>query len=128
MPCYREAMANKPMTPSEYMKTIVGRAGSQPSEREWLILAALSLAGETGEVVDLLKKELYHNRPRDPERLLEECGDVLWSFTLLLHTLGFSYEQVVNANIAKLRQRYPDGFTFEDAAKRRDLDQSENDE
>ncbi len=41
-------------------------------------LMALGLIGETGEVVDLIKKHKYHNVPIDVEKLKKEVGDCLW--------------------------------------------------
>jgi hypothetical protein len=35
---------------------------------------------------------------------------MLWSLALIGSILDWSLEQVVIANIAKLRKRYPDGF------------------
>lgn len=39
---------------------------------------ALGLAGEVGEVVDLLKKSWGHGHPLDSEKLKKELGDSLW--------------------------------------------------
>ncbi len=41
-------------------------------------LMALGLIGETGEVVDLIKKHKYHSVPMDVEKLKKEVGDCLW--------------------------------------------------
>ncbi len=41
-------------------------------------LMALGLIGETGEVVDLIKKHKYHGVPMDVEKLKKEVGDCLW--------------------------------------------------
>lgn len=46
----------------------------------------------------------------DQEALLLELGDVLWYLVLIGSIFGWSLEQVVEANVAKLRKRYPDGF------------------
>lgn len=39
---------------------------------------ALGLAGEVGEVVDLLKKSWGHGHPLDSDKLKKELGDSLW--------------------------------------------------
>lgn len=41
-------------------------------------LMALGLIGETGEVVDLIKKHKFHGVPMDVEKLKKEVGDCLW--------------------------------------------------
>jgi NTP pyrophosphatase (non-canonical NTP hydrolase) len=39
---------------------------------------ALGLVGETGEVVDLIKKHIGHSHPLDRDKLVKELGDVEW--------------------------------------------------
>jgi MazG nucleotide pyrophosphohydrolase domain len=41
---------------------------------------------------------------------LMELGDVLWSLVLLGSLFDWSLEQMVAANVAKLRKRSPEGF------------------
>ncbi len=75
-----------------------------------LTLGALGLAGEAGEVVDAIKKWSYHGHLLDQKALLLELGDVLWYLVLVGSVFGWSLEQLVAANVVKLRKRYPDGF------------------
>jgi NTP pyrophosphatase (non-canonical NTP hydrolase) len=51
---------------------------------------------------------------------MEECFDVMWYVSLCLDAAGFSMEEAMERGIAKLRARYPNGFT-EEAALNRDL-------
>lgn len=88
-----------------------------------LALAGMGLAGESGEVCDLLKKVVFHGKPLDAAmraKLVLEMGDVLWYLAHAATTLGVSLDDVANANAAKLRARFPDGFTRADAAAKRD--------
>jgi NTP pyrophosphatase (non-canonical NTP hydrolase) len=71
---------------------------------------SMGLAGETGELIDLLKKDAFHNRGADIGQVEEEAGDVLWYLSNLCDTLGISLERVAANNIRKLEKRYPDGF------------------
>lgn len=72
---------------------------------------AMGLAGETGEVVELLKKRLFHGI--DPgDKLVKELGDVLWYVAALCEEMGLTLEQVARVNIDKLMKRYPDGFVL----------------
>lgn len=82
---------------------------------------ALGLAGETGEVVDYLKKTLFHGHPMDEMKLADELGDVLWYLSALATRYGFSLEFVARRNIAKLAKRYPEGFSTEASIARRDV-------
>ncbi len=85
-----------------------------------LNLGALGLAGEAGEVVDLIKKVLHHGTPLDKEKLVKEMGDVCWYLEYLAASIGVEMEDIEAANVAKLMARYPDGFSHAAANARRD--------
>lgn len=109
------------MNTLESYKHAVHRTMGNGDDRAW----ALGLAGESGEVVDLVKKLHYHGGfdkkgPITPDRILNECGDVLWYLVALLDSYGFSLHQCIDANVAKLQKRHPNGFTFETAREHRD--------
>lgn len=72
-----------------------------------LINNAFGLAGETGEVVDQIKKEIYLDRVLTKEEIIEELGDVLWHLVCMISSRGFTLEEVARHNIDKLRERYP---------------------
>jgi len=94
---------------AEYTKE-VHRTCDLQDQRELLTLTALGIAGEAGEIVDLIKKVLYHAHQLDTSALCKEIGDLLWYMTLLCETAGFTLDDVMQANVEKLRQRYPQGF------------------
>ena len=75
-----------------------------------LVKNALGLAGEVGEVVELIKKDRYHGLPLDADKLRSEVGDVLWYLTDLCAQAGFTLADAAQANVDKLRKRYPNGF------------------
>jgi len=83
-------------------------------------VAAMGLAGETGEVVDALKKWVGHDHPFDREEIVKEMGDVLWYLAELGTALGIGLDEVAEKNEAKLRLRYPDGFTVAKSITRTD--------
>lgn len=89
-------------------------------ERDRLLIGALGLCGEAGEVVENLKKALFHDHPMDTVALRNELGDVLWYWVLLCDTLGLSLDDVIDANVQKRRRRYPDGFSAERSLHRDD--------
>src|SRR3954467_12660452 len=76
-----------------------------------LDLCALGLAGESGEVVDLIKKALYHKHNLDRDKLRLELGDVLWYLANIASLNGFKLEDIADQVINKLKTRYPDKFT-----------------
>lgn len=71
---------------------------------------ALGLAGESGEVCDLIKKWAYHQVPYDTDKMRKELGDVLWYLSALASDHGMTLDSVASENVEKLRKRYPDGF------------------
>ena len=87
-----------------------------------LAMTALGLAGETGEVVEMVKKHLYHGKPLDREKFTKELGDVLWYLSACCEVAGVDFAEVARANIEKLEKRYPNGFNHQDSERRVDLD------
>lgn len=85
-----------------------------------LVNATLGLAGESGEVADLIKKAEFQGHPLDEDKLVEELGDVLWYVALAAETLGVSLEDIMRRNIDKLWSRYPAGFDPEHSLHRED--------
>lgn len=77
--------------------------------------ACLGIAGEAGEVLDLLKKHWMYNKPLDSGKLLEELGDCLHYLMRLAHLYNFSLPTIMEYNAMKLRARFKDGYTHEAA-------------
>ncbi len=86
-----------------------------------LMHAALGACTEVGELQDAIKKNLIYGKAFDGVNVVEECGDVLWYIALALHAAGYSMEECMQRNIDKLRARFPDKFT-QDQAITRNLD------
>ena len=105
-----KAAATDKLTANDYQRMAMRTAGEYDTDYDQLRNAAYGLNGEAGEVIDLLKKHEFQGHDLSDEKLIDECGDVLWYCALLADALGFSLEQVMNRNIDKLRKRYPDGF------------------
>ncbi len=79
---------------------------------------ALGVAGEAGEVADMVKKHLGHGHELDVNKLIKELGDVLWYIAVLSNKVGVSLQEVAQANIDKLAARYPGGFSVERSKNR----------
>lgn len=86
--------------------------------KEQILLSAMGMAGESGEVVDLYKKVLFHGHELDYDKLIEETGDVLWYVTAMALALDISLEEIAKRNIEKLKKRYPEKFTSEESINR----------
>ncbi len=83
-------------------------------------MLALGVAGEAGEVCDVVKKHYGQGHPLDRDEVINELGDVLWYVTALAARLGYPLAEVAARNTAKLRARYPNGFTTERSVARED--------
>ena len=72
--------------------------------------AVYGLCGETGELVDLLKKVKFQGHKLDKEKAILELGDILWYVSLMATGLGVTLSEVATKNIEKLRKRYGEKF------------------
>jgi NTP pyrophosphatase (non-canonical NTP hydrolase) len=90
--------------------------------RERRLVGALGLAGEAGEVADLIKKFEGHGHPVNLERLAEELGDLLWCISNVATLYDLELSTIAAANIEKLLHRYPNGF---DASRSKERDEKE---
>jgi NTP pyrophosphatase (non-canonical NTP hydrolase) len=84
------------------------------------MIAGLGLAGETGEVVEHIKKWVGHGHDLDVDKVKKELGDVLWYIAELATVMDLSMEEIARANIRKLEERYPKGFNPIDSITRVD--------
>lgn len=66
---------------------------------------SLKLCSEAGEVAGKIAKEIGHGKDYDLADMLHELGDCLWHLTRLTRELGFTLEDVANANLIKLAGR-----------------------
>lgn len=103
-----------------YQQRALRTAETYTKQHEGLSILALGVAGEAGEVADYVKKVVGHGHPLDPDKLAKELGDVLWYIAVLADLVGFTLEGIGKRNIAKLRARYPDGFTSERSINRKE--------
>lgn len=75
-----------------------------------LLNGVLGLTGEAGEVSDLVKKGIFHEKGIDLEHLKKELGDCAWYLAMICDACGFTLDDVMQTNIDKLKARYPEGF------------------
>ena len=106
------------MKSSEYLDEV--RRTVSPGTQD-LLHSAMGCATEAGELLDQLKKKMFYHKQLDEHHLIEEFGDILWYVVMGLDAVDSTIEEAMEANIRKLRQRYPEKWTQEDALTR-DLD------
>jgi NTP pyrophosphatase (non-canonical NTP hydrolase) len=98
------------MTLDEYQSAALRTINPELTHDQRLLDAAAGLAEESGEVLGLVRKQLFQQRECGRDRFAEELGDVLWCLAVTAHALGLSLEEIALANQRKLEQRHPTGF------------------
>lgn len=76
---------------------------------------ALGLAGESGEVVEVVHDMAFKGLPGDPTK---EAGDALWYIAALCTKVDVTLSEVMERNVQKLVQRYPEGYSSERSLNR----------
>jgi len=74
---------------------------------------ALGLVGEAGEVAELVKKGVFHQRGLDLDKMRKELGDVLWYVAAVASNVGLTLDEIAWHNLEKLQARFPDGWDAE---------------
>lgn len=87
-----------------------------------VIHACLGLSGEVGELTDMMKKAVFHEKTLDEDHLAKELGDVLWYVALFCESAGWDLDEIMQLNIDKLKKRYPEGFDVDRANNRKEGD------
>lgn len=97
----------------DFSKEVARTWNSKLTNKEQLSNAALGIAGESGEVVDEIKKYLYHGKALNMNNIYTEIGDTLFYLQALLNVLPgiVTLEQCQGMVVDKLRKRHPDGFS-----------------
>ena len=101
------------MTVNEYQKLAMTTLNPALDKKDVLINGVMGLCGESGEAIDIVKKWLAQGHELDKEKLAKELGDIAWYLAETATALDLNLEDVFEANIEKLRKRYPDGFDSE---------------
>ncbi len=98
------------MTINEYQQLALRTLNPALSKKDILINGVMGLCGESGEAIDLVKKWLAQGHALDREALAKELGDICWYLAETAAALDYDLEDIMAANIEKLRRRYPEGF------------------
>ena len=106
------------MTVNEYQRLAMATLNPALSKKDVLINSVMGLCGEAGEAIDIVKKHLAQGHGLDREALAKELGDVAWYLAEAATALDMELEDILAANIEKLRRRYPAGFSAEGSINR----------
>ena len=108
------------LTLDEYQVQALRTANGLTERKDRLFNAFLGIVGELGELAENIKHHEFHRHPADDKNKKEELGDILWYLTWLCSEFGLSLEEVARMNIAKLRTRYPEGFSVDRSINRQE--------
>ena len=100
-----------------FMREVHRTLNTELSPWEHVLVGALGLAGEAGEVADLVKKattrqvrDITQLTEEQRVQIAEELGDLLWYIALLVEVFGWSFTSLMQMNVRKLQQRFPNGW------------------
>lgn len=106
------------MTINEYQELAMMTLNPELDKKDVLINGVMGLCGESGEVIDIVKKHLAQGHELDKEKIIKELGDVAWYMAEIATVLDVELEDVLVQNIEKLKKRYPEGFSTEKSVHR----------
>lgn len=101
------------MTINEYQKLAMTTLNPELTKKEVLINSVMGLCGESGEAIDIVKKWMAQGHEFDKEHFAKELGDIAWYLAEAATVIDMPLEDILQANIDKLKQRYPEGFEKE---------------
>jgi len=97
------------VTTTDYEQFVLSNwRGTEPGSLREAYIMATGLGGETGEVLEWLKKDM-RDGGRSPIALQLELGDVLYYLTRLGLEYGFTLTSIMDANKEKLDARRTTG-------------------
>lgn len=102
---------------AEYQRDARRTQNPNLTPREQLEHALWLMTAEVGEVCGLHQKT-HQGHTLNHTELRKEIGDVLWGIAELCDVYSFDMGLIAEENIAKLRKRYPHGFSAEKSINR----------
>lgn len=105
------------MLANEYQR-LAARTINRDLTREEMEMHSLhGIVGEIGEIHSIYQK-VYQGHESDKEHLKKELGDLTWFIAEYCTANGWEFSEILEMNISKLRNRYPDGFTENQSVNR----------
>ena len=104
---------------NEYQKLAMSTLNKKLDKKDILINSVMGLCGESGEAIDIVKKWLAQGHELDKDHLAKELGDITWYLAEAATALDLSLEDILQANLDKLKKRYPQGFDKNNSINRK---------
>lgn len=108
------------MEGKEYQKLAMKTLNPSLTKKDMLVNGVMGLNGESGEVIDIVKKHMFQGHELDKDKIKKELGDVMWYVAEVCDALDLSLDEVMEGNIEKLAKRFKDGFTINESINRKE--------
>lgn len=97
------------MTFDDYQKRALTTAIINPDPLMDKTIWAMGISGEAGEVLEKWKKIVAYKDGKisdeDKSEIKKELGDVVWYVAMMAHSLGLSFDEIMQQNLEKLADR-----------------------
>lgn len=97
------------MTLNEYQHLAARTINAKLTDYAKEMHAVLGIGAENGEIQSIYQHS-YQGKEVDPDKVIDELGDIMWFVCELAGALDTTLEAVCARNIRKLKKRYPEGF------------------
>lgn len=109
------------MTGNQYQKLAARTLNPDSDDIEKILHGVFGLCSEAGEVAGLFQKH-YQGHLISLPHLQKELGDCLWMIAEICTANGWSLDDIMQINIDKLKERYPNGFDVDHSLHRTEGD------
>ena len=127
---YLEFVQEVTSAPSTALAALLSRITELDIEQDAdvprLLTAALGLTAESGEFTEVVKKIILQGKPYNEENIFHmkrELGDICWYLAQACMALDTTFDEIIEMNVEKLKERYPGGeFDVHKSENRKDGD------
>lgn len=98
------------MNLKEYQEACKKTAKKFDSPELEIFTWGLGITGEAGDIASCIKKTFAHKKDVK-DGIKENIGDMLWYTAMICNFFDWNLEEVLQQNIDKLKERFPEGFT-----------------
>lgn len=105
-------------TIEQYQKEASRTFLSKGSRNLDVLHCLVGMQTELGELADPFKKEIFYGKELDKTNVAEELADMFWYAVNLARIEQIDLVKALQNNIAKLKVRFPDKFTEQNAIER----------
>jgi NTP pyrophosphatase (non-canonical NTP hydrolase) len=82
------------------------------TKNEEIMCWGLGVTGEAGDIASCIKKTFAHKKDVK-EGIKENLGDMFWYSAMICNFFGWNLQNILEQNIDKLKQRFPEGFSYQ---------------